>query len=154
MQIVRMSAAVLMVSGVLITSALPIVAAAQSQEREAVIRTMLLSDPRTASLSREQIEAIVQKLDVLAAQDGVSAADIVWRPEQDYAYSVPDTAQDTCAAHDALCRVNAAFGFTGRDLTIPLWLALSSAALLIIIAAMIDLHYRTPARESRKKKTV
>lgn len=113
----------------LITCALlfstPLHAHAQSANADvrASIREEILKDPRTASLSEQEIDGLV---DALA--EGVSAEGIVGVPFSAQPSSVPQIADaDACADMPAfLCTINRTFGFDGsNDLVLIALVALS-----------------------------
>ena len=47
---------------------------------QAQIRTAITTDPRSASMSQAQLDALVNALAGKASQQGMTAQDIVWRP--------------------------------------------------------------------------
>lgn len=137
----------------LLACAMPAIVFAQAQDIHTTIRAVLQSDPRTSALTEQEVEAIVAALEDAATERGIEANDILWRPEADYGASLitsVETVPSDCSANDALCALNAAFGFSGSDRTIPILLGFSSAALLILIAVLIEIH-RMQKKKQRAK---
>lgn len=120
----------------------PGLSVAQAQDLSSVIRASILSDPRAPSLSQQQVDAVVQDLTSAAVAQGVSEHDILWHPDTFEALSRDNATaiSDVCSQSDLLCHINAAFGFSGNDRIIPTWLGISSAALILIIAGMVELQ--------------
>jgi len=127
--------------------AVPFLVAAQATadtELQATIRAMLLSDPRTSSMTSAQIDAMVVALSGQAQKEGITSEDIEWRPEAS-ALSATDsetTPSSVCGSMPAfLCAINVAFGFAGDALLIPLILGLTSGLLILILGIMLERHH-------------
>ena len=105
----------------------------------ATIRAALYGDPRTATMSQAQIDAMVSALSQRAQQKGLTPSDITWRPLP----TSGTTAANSCAGFPVyLCTINDAFGFEGPDYFIPIWLA--ACALLFLIINALQAHHRRP----------
>ena len=118
---------------------LPLLAHAQSADLNATIRAALYGDPRTATMSQAQIDAMVSALSQRAQQKGLTPSDITWRPLP----TSGTTAANSCAGFPVyLCTINDAFGFEGPDYFIPIWLA--ACALLFLIINALQAHHRRP----------
>lgn len=112
-----------------------------SAELEATIREVILSDPRSADMTEASIDAMVAALLTEAETQGVTPADIVWRPDEEAPWiGSEDGAGAACGYSTFLCAINEAFGFSGSPLVIPLLLAITSAILLFVIGSML-LHF-------------
>lgn len=134
----------------IVALSLPLLACAQaatttatssaSSALSSTIRAELLSDPRTASLSQTQLDAMVAVLTAQAQSQGVTASEIGWHP-QDYllpqAASAP--AAPACTA-GFLCLMDEAYGFIGPAAFIAILLGLFAIALIWILAEMIHYH--------------
>ncbi len=115
--------------------ALPLMVSAQTAGLSEAIRAEILKDPRSASIPSAQVDAMVASLAQAAAQQGVTESDITWRPVEAGEESAP-------ARCGFFCSVNAIFGFTGNDYTIPIGLALTSAILILFISLMLHRHHK------------
>ena len=114
-------------------------------ELRATIKAEILSDPRTTGLSQTQIDAIVDALTAEAQKEGLTAHDITWRPAQSAA-AAQTTQTDTCGNVPApLCALNQAFGFSGSDPTMSVWLGIAAALLILIIGIMLEMRHRQGA---------
>ena len=115
---------------------LPLLAHAQSADLNATIRAALYGDPRTATMSQAQIDAMVSALSQRAQQKGLTPSDITWRPLP----TSGTTAANSCAGFPVyLCTINDAFGFEGPDYFIPIWLA--ACALLFLLINALQTHH-------------
>ncbi len=110
-------------------------AQAASSDLQATIRAELLSDPRTASLSQAQLDAMVSLLAQEAQKKGITASDITWRPQPSVAPG-PAVPPESCAGNFT-CVMDEAFGFIGPDATIPFFLGMASMGLIWILAEMM-----------------
>lgn len=117
---------------------------ASGQEGDAqlrdTIRGAILMDPRSHSMTPEELESLVAALTREAEADGLTSDDVLWRPTGEAVGSAQVPPCD-----NFLCQLNRAFGFDGSDYTIPIWLAACSLALIFIFAAhrkMARLHAR------------
>jgi hypothetical protein len=120
--------------------ALPLFARAQT-DLQSTIRAAIVSDPRSAQMSSAQVDAMVAALSQSAQKQGMTPADIMWRPQ------TPETRPlaDTCGPYPAfLCLLNTSFGLSGPDDMIPLWLAICSL-LFLLVNALLRHHERTYA---------
>lgn len=97
-----------------------------------VIRAAILSDPRTAEMSEAEIDAMVTTLVAEAQAQGVTASDILWRPQEEAAGTGAQAG--SCGA---LCKLTNAFGFDGSDVTIPFSLGVVAALLLFVIGMLL-----------------
>lgn len=130
--------------------ALPLFVQAQSADLQTTIRQALLSDPRTASLSAVQIDAMVQILVEEAERRGISSQDINWRPQQYDTFAEGDGVASSCGNIPSfLCSLNQAFGFDGSDPTIAIGLGITSALLIVIIGLMLEMKRRAAASLAR-----
>ncbi len=113
---------------------IPLIASAQSSLAE-TIRKEILKDPRASTISSTQLDAMVASLAQAAEAEGVTEADISWRPAEVGAETV---VPEEC---DFFCRVNSIFGFAGEDYTIPIGLGVTSALLILFISMMLHRHH-------------
>ncbi|MDP3646397.1 MAG: hypothetical protein Q8R25_04900 [bacterium] len=122
-----------------------IVSAQTSQDDlRAVIRAELSSDPRASTLPAKQLDEMINALASAAASQGISAQDISWRPQpiSDFSASAAAATTESCDYNSFLCTLTHAFGFSGSDLTIPIWLGISSAILILVLWGLIEIHRR------------
>ena len=130
----------------LIGAALPFIAYAQegTSDLRATIRAALLSDPRSASLSEAEMEAMVSALADEAERQGVTSSDIVWRPQS--AESSGPWDPSACGNPSGfLCAISTAFGFAGPDSIIAAGLGILAAVLLFVVGSLIEIHRRRRA---------
>lgn len=120
------------ISVVFVGLLLPFLAFAQT-DLSATIREQILRDPRTAQMTDAQLDAVIAALTQNARVQGMTAADIQWQP-------YIDSVAGTCSLPHVLCDLNAAFGFDGSDLRIPIGLGLSSMALVALLAFLAEHH--------------
>ena len=118
---------------------------AQTGDLRATIETSLRSDPSSVSLSQEEFEQLVDALVEVAEKQGVSAEDITWQPEEPaFGEEGAVDVSNSCGRVPAvLCALNEVFGFSGGSF-VPLLLLFSSAALLLVLWAMLKMHHKHP----------
>jgi hypothetical protein len=114
--------------------AVPALVGAQASGLESAIRAEILKDPRSADIPEAQMDAMVIALAQTASAQGVSEADISWRP----ATRGGDANSGPCGF---FCTVNRIFGFGGDDYTIPIGLGVTSALLILFISMMLHRHH-------------
>lgn len=113
---------------------------AQAGDLRSTIRAELLSDPRTAGLLEADLEAMVEALANEAQKQGLTAHDITWRPASGQTSAA---AASSCGnIPTPLCTLNQAFGFSGADPTLPVWLGIAVALLILLIGIMLELRHR------------
>jgi hypothetical protein len=114
--------------------AFPLLALAQTQpaqtgDLQSSVRAAIMNDPRTATMSQAQVDAMVAALSQGAQQQGVTPQDLTW-------HAGPTSAVTTgnfCAPYPRyLCIMSATFGFFGPDYLMPIWLAVLSLLFLLI----------------------
>lgn len=122
---------------------LPLLASAQSTDLQTSVRAALASDPRTNSMSEAQIDAMVAALSQGAAQQGMTAQDISWKPIPTQGGAALAT-QGNCGGFPSyLCSMSEAFGFTGPDSIFAIWLGVSALLLMFIIGTLLEYrHFR------------
>lgn len=118
----------------------PALAFAETSLRE-TIRGALLSDPRTQGMQPEQVEAMVDLLSMAAQAKGITADDIAWRPTSDTFKE-----EESACGTGFFCKVTDAFGFTGSDHTIAIWLGACSLLLVFLIGFALEEHHRKGKR--------
>jgi hypothetical protein len=129
----------------LLLAATPLIARAQTAGApdaalRATIRAELLSDPRTSSLSKAQLDAMVNILTQEAQKQGITSHDITWHPQTstDFGASGGAAPANTCDGTPAFsCIFDQALGFLGPDTTIPFALGAASMGLVWVLAEMI-----------------
>ena len=123
----------------------PLAQAQSNDELRTTIRTALTADPRSASLSEAEMDAMVSALAVEAQMQGVTASDIAWRPES----SGSDRGwwnMSACGNPSGfLCAISTAFGFAGPDPVIAIALGVLAAILLFVVGSLIEIHRRRRA---------
>jgi hypothetical protein len=137
---------------VLVLSVLLVASFAYAQERtsadlQATIRASIKTDPRAAGLTEAQLDQLAARLTQEAQAQGVSAADILWRPTT----VPPEGAGERLGGvpfvlncgneNGVLCRINNALGLDGTNLLIPLVLGIA-AALLLLVLAILFMHHK------------
>ena len=115
----------------------PLTLTAQTGELEATIRAAILSDPRTATMSEAEIDAMVAALAQEAATQGVTSQDIQWRPQEERGF-MSETGVGSC---NMLCKLTNAFGFDGSDVTIPIALGICAGLLIFLIGSLLHREY-------------
>ncbi len=127
----------------LVSIAVPLTVRAQesTSDLRATIRAELLSDPRTAGLSKADLDTIVNILAQEAEKQGMTSQDIQWRPQGTERFTGGDgTSSAPECAGGFLCTMTEAFGFVGADTTIPFTLGAASMALVWLLAEMLHRH--------------
>jgi len=117
---------------------------AQESSLSGTIRAALLADPRSQGLSAEQLNGLVESLTTEAENEGITAKDIVWRPEAPEPEVAQETTQTCGNLPTFLCMLNESLGFSSGNLAIPILLFLASAALLFVLGLMVKMHSHTP----------
>jgi hypothetical protein len=121
---------------------------APADDLSATIRTAITSDPRSAHMSKKQIDSMVLALSKQAAKQGVTSHDIAWRPSEVPSINSSATfgTPDTCGGlPQFLCTTENAFGITGGNTWILVGLGLLAGLLIIFIAEMLVMHHRKTA---------
>lgn len=110
----------------------------------AAVQMLLLEDPRAAHLPQKEFDGMVDALVKAAEKKGLSAHDVSWRPQPVEIFSQNASVGEIglCSQNSILCMINEAFGFTGSDMTIPIWFGICSAILVLIVGGMIEVHRR------------
>lgn len=117
---------------------LPIISSAQvADDLHETVRAAILADPRTSLMSEAEIEEMVVALTEEATVQGITSADIAWRPQE--AKEAESTGCENVP--EFLCALNRAFGFDGSDAKIPIGLGVSSALLLFLIGSILLHQY-------------
>lgn len=115
---------------------------AQSDELRATVREALLSDPRTAQLTAEQFDALVELLSSGAIEEGVTSHDILWQPQTFDTAPAAGPDASSCIYPRFMCSLNTALGLDGSAPLVPIALGALSSILLVIIGYMIEHHRR------------
>ena len=108
-------------------------------ELYATIEAAIRSDPRAAQMSEDEVHMMVDALSEEAEAQGVTSAEILWRPQES-----PEYAARCGSLPDFFCALNEALGFNGSDLKIPIGLGISSALLLFLIGMILHYHGHHP----------
>ena len=131
MQVSRIAASV----SIIILLLAPLALSAQTEgELQATIRAAILSDPRTATMSEAEVDAMVAALAQEASAQGMTSQDILWQPQE-------EGAAGQTVSCGILCMLTNAFGFDGSDVTIPIALGICAALLLFVIGSLLHHHY-------------
>lgn len=140
----KMASSLIVVALAVVLMSAPLFANAQADNAlEATIRAAITSDSRTAQMSGEEIDQMVAALTQEASEQGITAQDIKWRPQEFAFTAVPEEeATDTsCGVFPVFfCEMGAAFGLDGSDVAIPIMLGITAGLLLFVIGAI--LHHR------------
>lgn len=146
--------ALVVLLSMLFISVLSVPVNAQETELSQAIRASLLSDPRSQNLSEDEFDSMVQALTAAATEEGMTARDIMWRPEEPEPEVTQDVMLDTCGNLPAfLCVLNESLGFSSGNLMIPLLLFMGSFALLFVLGLMVKMHHRIPTPPAIQKPT-
>ena len=113
-------------------------------EMQAAVRMLLLADPRAAGLPQAQLDEMVNALAKAAEKKGLTASEITWHPQpvSNFSQSASIGEIEHCDQDSILCMINEAFGFTGSDARIPVLLGICSAALVLVLGAMLEIRHR------------
>ena len=120
-----------------------------NEQLRAAIQTSLLSDPRTAQMSPQQLEQLVDALVGESQHAGLEAQDInammhasLPTLEKGPGLQIPPQA---CGMFPSLCPFNDAFGFDDTDQSLFVWTFLASALAFVFLLKMKQIHEYTPA---------
>lgn len=127
---------------------LPMLAYAQSSEAElrAGIRAEILKDPRTASMSEAEIQAMVEVLAAGAEVEGIESSSFVAQSRS----FAPTAAEEepSCGGMPVfLCHINQTFGFDGSNALMPIALLATSGLLAFLLYELkhyASIHRRPP----------
>ena len=120
--------------------------AQSNDELKTTIRAALLADPRSASLSEAEMEAMVSALAEKAQMQGVTSSDIAWRPQSSESSDRGWWNMSACGNPSGfLCALSTAFGFAGPDPIIAIALGVLAAILLFVVGSLIEIHRRRRA---------
>lgn len=128
----------------------PFIAHAQTETQadlQATIRASIQADPRAAGLTDAQLDELAARLTQEAQAQGVSAADILWRPttvpppEAAAALGGVPFVLNCGNENGVLCRINNALGLDGTNLLIPAALGIG-AALLLLVLVILFMHHK------------
>jgi hypothetical protein len=119
--------------------------------RTAVI-ALLLADPRAAHLPQKEFDGMVDALVSAAQKKGLSAHDISWRPQPVTVFSQSAAVEEVQSCDSIICMINQAFGFSGPDITIPVWFGICSSILVLVVGGMIEVHRRKHLAPTIKAK--
>lgn len=110
----------------------------------AAIVALLLADPRAAGLPQKEFDGMVNALVAAAQKKGLTVQEISWRPQpvSNLSQNAAVEEVEACSKTSILCMIDEAFGFTGPDMTIPVWIGICSAILVLIIGGMWEIHHR------------
>lgn len=137
---------------VVVSLAIPYLGSAQESvsDLRSTIRGALLSDPRTASLSSEQLDTMVDILAQEAVAQGMTSKDIQWRPERTDRFVASESVEPAASpcGGSYLCTMTEAWGFFDPSMIIPFALGASAMGLVWSIAEIIH-RRKYPARVSQ-----
>lgn len=109
----------------------------------ATIRSVILSDPRSAGLSAQQIDTMVGSLTKTALAQQISSHEILWRPVAMGGDEASLSADGTCGNSPLLlCQINQTLGLPATDIAIPIWIGVIGIVALVIAAGALELHHR------------
>jgi hypothetical protein len=104
---------------------------------QATIRAAILKDPRSASMSQAQIDAMVSALASQAQSQGVTAQDIAYNPGTPVPTITASYPPEGCTdISSSLCTLGQALGFDTPDKEVPIGLWITSGLLIGIIWLM------------------
>lgn len=132
---------------ILVLAMLLPVAFAQAQESalHATIRAQVLQDPRAATLSEAELEALITALAEGAEEQGMTVEEIEQRPLQPDGPALtsiePEEIMQTCEGMPQfVCTVQSAFGFDGSNTIIPIGLLITSGLLWFLLYELKHHH--------------
>lgn len=132
----------------------PLVVSAQDAQEElrSAIQASVLSDPRAQTIPPEQLKELVDALAAQAQEQNMTAADILWRPQQTGLVAdtsvKPVQADCTQGWQGYLCQFNKAFGFVGGNYEVPLFLLVISGLLIAVVWELIVHHRKKLAKQA------
>jgi len=110
------------------------------------VKNAILSDPRSANLSPEQINTMAYALTEKASAQSITPHDLYWRPTLAHTIMVADSAvsaRNNCGKVPAfMCALNKTLGFSGADMTILILLGVLIMLILAVIAGYLELEHR------------
>ncbi|MBI2030251.1 hypothetical protein HYT05_01370 [Candidatus Kaiserbacteria bacterium] len=114
------------------------------------IKSAILSDPRSQSLSLEEINVISLALTQQAQAQGMTQHDLLWRPALAHTVAPLDeaayTGNDCGKVPTVLCGVNRSIGLPGSDMTIVVMLSVLLVLILAATAGYLELQHRNKMR--------
>ncbi len=108
---------------------------AASDSLRATIKSEIMADPRSRTLTEAQIYTLVDSLAVQAMKQGTTAQNIAWRPYIPQQEQFVSGQTQSCGV-DFLCTIDYAFGFLGGDYTIPVALLILCTLFIFIFSLM------------------
>ena len=111
--------------------------ATSSAELRAAIQTAILSDPRSASLPPEKLNAMVDLLTAQAQTRGLTAQDVAYRAGEQTTKTLQEPTCDSI-----LCSMSEAFGFSGQHAVLLLLTLLVSGILILVIGNKLREHHQ------------
>lgn len=114
------------------------------------VKSAILSDPRSQSLSSEEVNAISLALTQQAEAQGMTQHDLLWRPALAHTVAPLDeaayTGNDCGKVPTVLCGVNRSLGLPGSDMTIVVMLSVLLVLILTATAGYLELQHRNKMR--------
>lgn len=123
-----------------------------NDDLSSAIKSAILADPRSDSLSSAQITAMVDSLTKQASAQGMKARDLMWRPLLAHsmapATAVAEAENDCGNLPAPLCTFNKSLGLNGSDVTFFVWLGVALTIILALIAGALEVrHWRKTRSE-------
>jgi hypothetical protein len=119
-------------------------------DMNATVKSAILSDPRSQSLSSEEINVIALALTQQAQAQGMTQHDLLWRPALAHTVAPLDeaayTGNDCGKVPTVLCGVNRSLGLPGSDMTIVVMLSVLLVLILAATAGYLELQHRNKMR--------
>ncbi|MBI2030525.1 hypothetical protein HYT05_02795, partial [Candidatus Kaiserbacteria bacterium] len=114
------------------------------------VKSAILSDPRSQSLSSEEVNAISLALTQQAEAQGMTQHDLLWRPALAHTVAPLDevayTGNECGKVPTVLCGVNRSLGLPGSDMTIVVMLSVLLVLILAATAGYLELQHRNKMR--------
>lgn len=114
------------------------------------VKSAILSDPRSQSLSSEEVNAIAYALTQQAEAQGMTQHDLLWRPALAHTVAPLDevayTGNECGKVPTVLCGVNRSLGLPGSDMTIVVMLSVLLVLILAATAGYLELQHRNKMR--------
>ncbi|MDR3570905.1 MAG: hypothetical protein P4L81_01760 [Candidatus Pacebacteria bacterium] len=109
---------------------------ASLDQLRATIKTEIMADPRSQTMSSAQINALVNALTTQAQKQGLTTAQLTYRPE---VQSAPSTGVTQCS--DLSCSLAQAFGLDGSLPIIPVALIVLAVLFIATYSVMREMGH-------------
>lgn len=108
---------------------------AETDQLRATIKAEIMADPRSQSMSQAQIYSMVNALTIQAQQQGLTSAQLTYRPE------ATGSGSTFSSCNDISCSLASAFGLDGSFPIIPLALFVMAVLFILIYSLMREMGH-------------